>query len=141
MLLVHLVPTSTSASLTTSTSTLGNSSPISASPTAASSTDTTIANPQIAITNSDNLSTITLHKGEEFSVQFGDGLKWSIAFDPSTIVSPVQGVAVAVGEQGVYTAAEVGTTTLRATGAPVCAPHQACPMFLEVNTVTIKVTQ
>jgi predicted secreted protein len=91
------------------------------------------------ITNADNNTTIELSKNERFVIQLGGGLKWSLSFDPSTGISRVPNSTTADGIQGVYEADAVGTTTLHATGAPICAAHEACPMLLAVMTATFVV--
>lgn len=91
------------------------------------------------ITQSDNGKTVTFTKGDRFGIAMGDTLQWSLSLDPSGIVTRVPNIMTLRGEQGVYTATAVGTTTLHATGAPICTPGQACPQFRQEVTVNIVV--
>ncbi|MDB5237216.1 MAG: hypothetical protein JWL88_318 [Parcubacteria group bacterium] len=91
------------------------------------------------ITQADNGKTVVLTKGQRFGIAMGDTLQWDLAFDPDGIVTRVPNIATLRGEQGVYTATAAGTTTLHATGAPICNAGEACPMFLQAVTVTIVV--
>jgi hypothetical protein len=82
--------------------------------------------------------TIHLQKGEEFTVQLGGGLHWTITFDPASAITEVSGSSTD-GVQGVYRTVKQGAVTLKATGAPICKAGQACPMFLAEFTATILV--
>jgi hypothetical protein len=131
----------TSTSLIAS-STPGNST-IPASPTAPvapsspKTPPTTPASALTIITNADNNSTITLKTGQDFGVNLGD-LHWTLNFSPSASVEQIAASSTAVA-QGTFKAVAPGIITLKATGAPICKPGQACPMFLAVLTVTIDV--
>lgn len=91
------------------------------------------------ITRADTGKTITLARDARFVIQMGSDLNWTIAFDPSGIISRVANSTTADGIQGVYSADVSGTTTLHATGAPICKPGYACPQFLVAVPVTIVV--
>lgn len=89
------------------------------------------------ITQADNGKTVVLTKGQRFGVAFGDTLQWDLAFDPLGIVTRVTNIATLKGEQGVYTATAAGTTTLNASGRPICKPYEACAQFIQEVKVTI----
>jgi hypothetical protein len=91
------------------------------------------------VTPADNGTTIMLTKGQRFGVAMGDTLEWTLSFDPSGIVTRVPNIATLRGEQGVYTATAIGTTTLHAIGAPICNPGEACPQFRQAVTVILVV--
>ena len=91
------------------------------------------------ITQADNNTTVTLAKGQRFGIAMGDTLEWSLNFDPTGIVTRVTNISTLRGEQGVYTATAAGSTTLQATGAPICNPGEACPQFRQAVTVKIVV--
>ena len=91
------------------------------------------------LTQSSNNTVVHLALNERFVIQLGSSLKWSFVFDPSTAITRVANFTTADGIQGIYEADKVGTTTLRATGAPICTPHQACPNFLQLTTITFVV--
>ena len=87
------------------------------------------------LTQGNNNMVVHLALNERFVIQLGSSLKWSFAFDPSTGITRVTNSTTADGIQGIYEAEKVGTTTLRATGAPICIAHQACPDFFELTTI------
>jgi hypothetical protein len=92
----------------------------------------------IVVNSSLNNSTVQLTKGERFVLQLGDGLNWTLLFKPAGIISRV-GTSTISNSQGMYEAMAPGTTVMRATGAPICTAHQACPLFLAVSTITFVV--
>jgi hypothetical protein len=69
----------------------------------------------------------------------GSGLRWSGLHQVGPHILRQRGVTVVRG--GTLTASYVATTTgrteLRATGAPTCAPGQACPQFILLWQVRI----
>jgi hypothetical protein len=86
------------------------------------------------VTSADNFATIHLVKQQRFLLQLGNSLVWTVSFDPSGVITRVPNLPVVGGSQGVYEAASAGTTTLHASGRPICKPGQMCAMFiLEVN--------
>jgi len=87
--------------------------------------------PLVPITQADNGSTVHLAQGQQIELQFSSGLSWRFVFDPAGVITASSG--------GLYTAAAAGTTVLRATGAPICNPGQACPQFLEEITIAFVV--
>jgi cytoskeletal protein RodZ len=152
------IATSTSSGATntvqTALNTEATSSPISSSPGVTNTSSNTISTQipptqtsptplanQVVITNDDNNSTVTLQKGQEFTVEFGGDLNWTISFDPSSAIIQQRNIATSSGVQGMYVAAESGTVTLKATGAPICKAGEACPMFRVLSTVTLNILQ
>ncbi len=93
----------------------------------------------VVVTPQSNGSTIALKKNERFAIRLGDELNWTLLFSPSSGIVRVAHTTTADGFQGVYEAAQNGTTTLTATGKPVCAPTQPCPQYLVENKVTFVV--
>ena len=91
------------------------------------------------ITTADNNGTVVVTKGQHVAVQLGDSMNWLLNFEPDTILTRVKNIMVTRGEQGLYTATDVGTTTLSATGSPICNANEACPMYLMVMKTTIVV--
>ncbi len=111
--------------------------PIMLPPVTGTTTGSTTGN--VVITNADSNQTITVSKGDRVAVQLGDSQNWNVSFDPSDILVRVPNILVTRGEQGVYTAATTGTTTLTATGSAICAANQACPMYAILFKTTIVV--
>jgi hypothetical protein len=91
-------------------------SPLSGTPTPASSQIVTLA---------DDGQAITLRVGDSFLLKLGEDYNWTPTVDDQTIVSRVVGITVVRGAQGVYNALRAGKTTLTAVGDPVC--RQANP--------------
>lgn len=123
----------TTISVATSSLVAATSSPITSTSTLSSESGMQV------ITPADNNTTVHLTKNERFVMQLGSGLTWTLSFDPAGSITRVPNSTTANGVQGVYEADVVGTTTLHATGAPICKAGQACPMFLEVSTITFVV--
>ncbi len=93
------------------------------------------------ITLDDEGKSITVHMGQSFLVNLGEGFNWTVTVDDPTIISRVKNITVVRGAQGVYQAQQPGTTTLHATGIIVCPPLQACPQIaraFQVQVVVIK---
>ncbi|MGH2459282.1 MAG: hypothetical protein ACRDIY_10505 [Chloroflexota bacterium] len=93
----------------------------------------------VRVTQADNGQTITLRVGQTFLLALGSNLDWNITVADPTVVSRVVNVAVVRGAQGIYRANQAGQTTLTATGRPICAPNQACPMFIQLVKVNLVV--
>jgi predicted secreted protein len=112
------------------------------SPISSTSAQTTTHPPansgSITITNADNNTTITLAKGQDFTVQLGNDLRWTLTFDPSASVAKLSSITNQ-DAQGTYEATSPGTITLKGSGAPICTPEEACPQFEAVFTVTLEV--
>jgi len=91
------------------------------------------------VTQADNGRTITLRVGQTFLLALGNNLDWNVTVADPTVVSRVVNVTVVRGAQGIYRANQAGQTTLTATGRPICAPNQACPMFIQLVKVNLAV--
>jgi len=72
------------------------------------------------VTLEQNNQAISLKKGKSFLLKLGDSHDWSVDITNQTVVSRVMNVMVIRGAQGLYQAHNIGTTTLAATGDPVC---------------------
>jgi carboxyl-terminal processing protease len=77
------------------------------------------ASPQTVTLDNDG-GTITLHVGDQFLLKLGEEYNWTVTVADQSIVSRVVNITVVRGAQGVYEAHQVGTTTMAATGDPVC---------------------
>jgi photosystem II stability/assembly factor-like uncharacterized protein len=67
---------------------------------------------------------IQLQPGERFLLKLGEDNDWTVTVTDQSIVSRVAGILVVRGAQGVYEAHAAGSTTLTATGDPVCRQAQ-----------------
>jgi hypothetical protein len=80
-----------------------------------------------------------LHAGERFLLKLGEGYNWTVTIADQSIISRVVNITVVRGAQGVYEAHQAGSTTLTATGDPVCRqskPPCAMPSRLfQINVV------
>lgn len=101
----------------------------------------TVAAPtaSLVVTQADNGTTIELREGDRFLLQLGADLNWTVTVTDDSVVSLVPGVLVIRGAQGIFEAESPGETDLNATGVPNCVPSQACPQFVAVFRVHIKV--
>ncbi len=82
--------------------------------------------PGLTVTMADNGKTIPLAVGQRFLLSLGQDFDWTVTVDDPGIVSRVVNITVVKGAQGVYEAKKAGTTTLHATGVPICPPGRAC---------------
>ncbi|HVW82555.1 MAG TPA: hypothetical protein VHC68_01240 [Candidatus Paceibacterota bacterium] len=117
----------------------GQGSPESGAPGAASSSPAAPGPGMRTLTEDDLGATIALSPGERFALALGSGLSWSVSFKPEGVVVRVPGADPAPGTQGFFEAAASGTTTLSASGRPICSPGAACPQFIELFQATIAV--
>jgi carboxyl-terminal processing protease len=76
------------------------------------------------VTLDDEGQTITLKAGERFLLQLGAEYDWTVTVADQSILSRVVNVTVVRGAQGLYEAHKLGSTTLTATGDPVCRQSQ-----------------
>ncbi len=88
------------------------------------STATPVASQPRSVTLADDGQTITLHVGDRFLLDLGEGFDWQVNVADPTIVSRVVNVLVIRGAQGIDEAKQPGTTTLTATGDPPCRKAQ-----------------
>ncbi len=94
----------------------------------------------VNITLADNGRTITLQNGERVLVNLGDEFDWTVQIEDESIVSPILGVNVIPGAQGIFGAKRVGKTALSATGEPRCRKQQpACGQPSQAFNATIAV--
>jgi hypothetical protein len=81
------------------------------------------------VTLADSGTTISLHKGDHFTLELGEQ-NWTVNVGDQSIIRRLPNFAMVQGAQGIYQALAVGTTTISATGRPVCDPRMACPMYM-----------
>jgi len=93
----------------------------------------------MVIHETDARSTINLTAGTQFIVNLGKDLSWQLAFSPANLVTPVLGVSLHTGAQGIYVATGTGTVKLVATGSPICTSGSMCPQFREHFEVTLDI--
>lgn len=85
--------------------------------------------------------TITVRDGERFLLNLGEGYDWTVTIADERMLSRMVNVAVVRGAQGMYEAKQPGSTTLTATGEPVCRQSQppcAMPSRLFKIDVTVR---
>ncbi|MBA3789153.1 hypothetical protein H0X32_02015 [Patescibacteria group bacterium] len=124
----------------------GDTSPVGTSTstvTTATSTQSPPTTPDLSwehgmtvITQKNDHSIVSLFKNERFVIQLGTDVNWKFSFDPVDGITRVPNTTTANGIQGIYEANKIGTTTLRATGSPICTPGAACPTFVLTTTIT-----
>jgi hypothetical protein len=90
------------------------------------------------VTLADNRTTLHLPVGQQFLVDLGSTVDWTVTIADQGIARRVPGVLVIRGAQGIYAALAPGTTTLSAIGSPVCTSG-ACPQFRIAFSITIVV--
>jgi hypothetical protein len=77
----------------------------------------------------DDGKTITLPVGRQFMLVLGEGYDWNVTVADPSIVSQVMNAQTIPGSQGLYQARRPGTTTLSASGDPLCRKQRpACGM-------------
>ncbi len=72
------------------------------------------------VTLADDGHTLTFHAGQSFLLELGEEYDWNVTVSDQSIVSRKVNVLTVRGAQGIYDAHKAGTTTLIATGDPVC---------------------
>ena len=87
----------------------------------------------------DNGATLTMRVGQTFTLALGD-LNWDPTVADQSILARLPNVAMIRGAQGIYRAYRPGSTTLRASGRPVCGAGQACPMYVLLFQITVQVS-
>ncbi len=94
-----------------------------------------------SVTLDDSGKTVTLQPGDRFLLNLGEGYNWDVTIADQNVVSRVVGVLTIRGSQGLFEARQPGTTTLTATGDPVCRSQQpACEAPSRMFEVQIVVT-
>jgi hypothetical protein len=76
------------------------------------------------VTLDNNGQTITLKIGERFLLKLGEEYNWTVTVADPSIASRVVNITVVRDAQGVYEAHKSGSTTLTASGDPVCRQAQ-----------------
>jgi hypothetical protein len=78
----------------------------------------------------DSGKTFTMHAGDSFLLNLGtDVYEWEVTTDDTGVLRLKMGVMVIHGAQGIYEAIAPGTTTLNASGNPLCSRSRpACAM-------------
>lgn len=77
-----------------------------------------------AVTLGDNGRTITLHVGQRFLLELGEGYIWTVDIDHPLVVSRVVNVLTIRGSQGLYEALSPGYAALTAVGDLACRSAQ-----------------
>ena len=93
----------------------------------------------IVVTIADDGSTLHLAVGQQFILNLGNGLDWTVKVVDEQVIQRVTGAPLPAGAQGVYETRERGSTVLTATGIPHCTTG-ACPLVRLVFSVAIKVS-
>jgi len=96
--------------------------PVTVPPPAAASHTTTITSAQAD-------QTYHVQVGDRVVLSLGNNLRWSNATSSDA--------NILAGDETTFIAKARGTATLTATGAPICKPDQACPMFLALFSADI----
>lgn len=92
------------------------------------------------VTLPDNGRTVLMQVGQRFLLDLGDTYDWNLNIVDQNIVSRVLNIMTIRGSQGLFEAHTTGTTTLQATGDPLCRQSQpACMMPSVLFQVTITV--
>ncbi len=95
----------------------------------------------LTITPDNNGRTVLMKAGQSFVLELGDIYNWTIAIDNQNIISREVNIMPLRGSQGVFDAHQAGTTTLQASGDPLCRQSQpACmsPSVIFTITITVK---
>ncbi len=77
-----------------------------------------------SVTRADEGKTLRLSVGERFLLNLGEGYTWSVSIADQAVVARVIGVLPVLGSQGLFHAERPGTTSLTATGDPLCRQSQ-----------------
>ena len=92
------------------------------------------------MTLADNGTSVRLYVGQTFLLNLGDQYDWTVNVTDPSILSRRVNITVIRGAQGVYDALKAGTTTLSATGDPLCRQSKpACAMPSMAFEVTVVV--
>ena len=84
--------------------------------------------------------TIMLKTGESFLLKLGEEYDWAVTIADQSVISRVKNVMVVRGAQGLYEANKAGSTTLTASGDPVCRQSQPpCAMPSRLFEIKVEV--
>jgi len=109
-------------------------------PIPATSTSPVVIKTSIIVTAADNGKTISLNKGDRFTLELGVLQDWTVGVGNQDIIRRLPNFAMIQDAQGIYEALAAGSTTLSAIGRPVCDPGTACPMYViefKVNVIVL----
>jgi len=81
---------------------------------------------------------LTLMPGERFLLKLGEEYNWTVTVADQSVVSRVVNITVVRGAQGLYEAHKIGSTTLTASGDPVCR-HAQPPCAMPSRQFEVKV--
>ena len=125
---------------------VGAGSSIAARPTQASPATTSPVPSQagatagvLVVTAADDGTVLHLAVGQQFLLNLGPAMDWTVTVADQQIVQRVIGVLVIRGAQGIYEARTAGSTSLSAVGSPPCASG-ICPLYRLGFRVTITVS-
>jgi hypothetical protein len=65
---------------------------------------------------------------------------WTVSIVDPAILAQVENIPLPSGEQGIYTAKKVGTTTISAEGRPHCDPGEMCAQYIILWKATVIVS-
>ncbi len=95
---------------------------------------------EITITRQNAGQTLSMHVGDSFVLSLGEGFDWTVTVSDQSVLSRVVNITPLRGSQGVYEAHKTGTTTLTATGDPLCRQSKpACGMPSLIFTLNVNV--
>lgn len=93
-----------------------------------------------SVTLADNGTPVTMHVGDTFLLNLGEGYDWTVNVADQSVLSREVNVLVIRGAQGIYRALKPGTTTLTATGDPLCRKaNPPCGLPSRLFKVTVEV--
>ena len=90
------------------------------------------------VTMADDGRTLRLAVGQQFTLDLGEGVVWTVKVADDQIIHKVAGAPLAAGAQGVYEAGASGSTVLSASGMPHCTSGP-CALFRLGFSITIAV--
>ena len=96
----------------------------------------------VIVTLADQGQTINMTVGQSFLLKLGADYTWNIMISDENVISRMPGnIPLVQGAQGIYDANAAGTTTLTATGDPICrkaTPACLTPSIQFSITVVVK---
>jgi carboxyl-terminal processing protease len=99
-----------------------------------------IENPVQTVTLDNAGQKTTMKVGQRLLLKLGEEYDWTVTIADQSILSRVKGVTVVRGAQGLYEADKAGSTTLSASGDPVCRQSQPpCAVPSRLFEITVEV--